>query len=162
MINKQNLWFVLLFSVILVLSIFYISMNESDITSFTKIPQTDDTTLVVNESTELVALRVQSDEEDLEIMNELQNILLSETASSLEKNDAFNSLLELSSNKGMEQEIEKMIKNDFSLESFVKINGNNVTIVIISKEHDFTLANKLIRAAQTKFKEYKYITVKFN
>ncbi len=162
MINKQNLWFVLLFSIILVLSIFYISMNESDITSLTKMPQTDDTTLVVNESTELVALRVQSDEEDLETMNELQNILLSETASSIEKNDAFNSLLELSSNKGMEQELEKMIKDDFSLESFVKINGNNITIVIISKEHDFALANNLIRATQAKFKEYKYITVKFN
>ena len=162
MINKQNLWFVLLFSIILVLSIFYISMNESDITSLTKMPQTDDTTLVVNESTELVALRVQSDEEDLETMNELQNILLSETASSIEKNDAFNSLLELSSNKGMEQELEKMIKDDFSLESFVKINGNNITIVIISKEHDFALANNLIRATQAKFKEYKYITVKVN
>lgn len=163
MINKQNLWFVTLFSIILVLSIFYISMNESSIQEF--IPEdavTDDTTLVINESTELVALRIESDEEDLQAMNELKDILLSETTNATEKNDAYNSLLEISTNKGNEQNIESLISKEFQLDSFVKINSNNVTIVIDSQNHDYQLANNIIRRVNETFKDNKYVTVKFN
>lgn len=163
MINRKNLWFVTLFSLILVLSIFYVSMNENDIKGLIENSEiTDDTTLVVNQSTELVALRVQSDEEVLKEMEELQNILLSETADVSEKNDAYDNLLMLSSNKGAEQEIEKIIKKEFNYDSFVKINADTVTVVIDSDEHDYGLANKIIRKVQEKFENNKYITVKFN
>lgn len=163
MVNKQNLWFITLFSIILVLSIFYISMNESSIDSLiedSNIPQ--DSTLVVNENTELVALRIQSDENMLNTMNELKDIILSETTTSQEKNDAYNNLLELSTNKGDEENIENIIKKEFNLDSFVKINANNVTIVIDSKEHNYDLANKIIRKVRENSKGDKYITVKFN
>ena len=110
MVNRQNLWFVTLFSIILVLSIFYVSMNESNIQGLIQNEaNVDDTTLVVNENTELVALRVQSDEEMLNTMNELKDVILSETTSAIEKNDAYNNLLELSNNKGLEQNIEKIL-----------------------------------------------------
>lgn len=163
MVNKQNLWFITLFSIILVLSIFYISMNESSIESFideNNIPQ--DSTLVVNENTELVALRIQSDENMLNTMNELKEIILSETTTSQEKNDAYNNLLELSTNKGDEENIENIIKKEFNLDSFVKINANNVTIVIDSKEHNYDLANKIIRKVKENANGDKYVTVKFN
>ena len=65
MINKQSIWFTFLFSVILVLSIFYISMDDSKLDELIIDTDTNDTSLVVNESTELVALRVQDDEETL-------------------------------------------------------------------------------------------------
>lgn len=163
MVNRQNLWFVTLFSIILVLSIFYVSMNESDIQGLVQQETpVDDTTLVVSENTELVALRVQSDEEMLNTMNELKDVILSETTSAIEKNDAYNNLLELSNNKGLEQNIEKIIKEEFKCDSFVKINGNNVTIVIDSKEHNYEIANNIIRKVQENFKDNKYITVKFN
>lgn len=163
MINRKNLWFVTLFSLILVLSIFYVSMNENDIKGLIQDAQvSDDTTLVVNQSTELVALRVQSDEEVLKEMEELQNILLSETANATEKNDAYDNLLMLSNNKGTEQEIEKLIKKEFNYESFVKINADSITVVIDGDEHDYELANKIIRKVQEKFDKNKYITVKFN
>ena len=163
MVNRQNLWFVTLFSIILILSIFYVSMNESNIQGLIQNEaNVDDTTLVVNENTELVALRVQSDEEMLNTMNELKDVILSETTSAIEKNDAYNNLLELSNNKGLEQNIEKIIKNEFKCDSFVKINGGNVTIVIDSKEHNYEIANNIIRKVQENFKDNKYITVKFN
>ena len=163
MINKQNLWFVTLFSIILVLSIFYISMNENSIQEFiSENDVTDDTTLVINESTELVALRVESDEEDLQAMNELKDILLSETTNATEKNDAYNSLLEISANKGNEQNIENLISKEFKLDSFVKINANNVTVVIDSRDHNYELANNIIRKVNETFKDNKYVTVKFN
>lgn len=163
MIKKENLWFTLLFSIILVLSIFYIGMTEdtSSVFEISDIDSTDET-LVINENTELVALRIKNDEELEATMNELQMILLSETASVQEKNDAYDSLLQLSSNKGNEQNIEKILREEFKFDSFVKIAGNNITIVIKNSEHDYELANKIIRRVQKDFEVYKYITIKFN
>ncbi len=162
MINKQSIWFTFLFSVILVLSIFYISMNESDLSEFIETVDTTDTTLVVNESTELVALRVQSDEEMMETINELQDIILSETTDLQAKNDAYDDLMNISNNKSNEQKIEKIILEEFEFESFVKINGTNITIVIDSSKHDYVLANQVIRRVAQEFSSDKYITVKFN
>ena len=53
MINKQNLWFAMLFSIILVLSIFYVSMGTDNIDGLL-IDEVDvsDSSLVINESTE--------------------------------------------------------------------------------------------------------------
>ncbi len=162
MINKQSIWFTFLFSIILVLSIFYISMNENKLSDFVDSVDTTDTSLVVNESTELVALRVQSDEEVLETINSLQDVLLSETADVQSKNDAYNELLLISSNKSLEEKLEKIIKEEFKFDSFIKINNANVTVVIEAEKHDYDLANKIIRRLNEEFKEDKYITVKFN
>ena len=162
MINKQSIWFTFLFSIILVLSIFYISMNENKLSDFVDSVDTTDTSLIVNESTELVALRVQSDEEVLETINSLQDVLLSETADVQSKNDAYNELLLISSNKSLEEKLEKIIKEEFKFDSFIKINNANVTVVIEAEKHDYDLANKIIRRLNEEFKEDKYITVKFN
>ena len=162
MINKQSIWFTFLFSIILVLSIFYISMNENKLSDFVDSVDTTDTSLVVNESTELVALRVQSDEEVLQTINSLQDVLLSETADVQSKNDAYNELLLISSNKSLEEKLEKIIKEEFKFDSFIKINNANVTVVIEAEKHDYDLANKIIRRLNEEFKEDKYITVKFN
>ena len=162
MINKQSIWFTFLFSIILVLSIFYVTMNENDLKDFIEPIDTNDTTLVVNESTEIVSLRIQNDEEVLETINNLQDIILSETSDLSAKNDAYNDLLLISSNKSDEQKLEKIIKDEFQREAFVKINGGNVTIVIDKDEHDYELANKIIRRINQEFDEPKYVTVKFN
>ena len=161
MINKQSIWFTFLFSIILVLSIFYITMDSEKLDELILDVDTNDTTLVVNESTELVALRVQDDEETLDTINELQNILLDQTSDLSAKNDAYDQLLSINNNKGTEAILEKIIKNEFKLESFVKIKGNNVSVFIDSDNHDYKLANDIISRLNKEFKETKYITVKF-
>ncbi len=162
MINKQSIWFTFLFSIILVLSIFYVSMNENSLSDFIELEEPEETSLVVNESTELVALRVQSDEEMMETINNLQDVLLSETSDLESKNNAYDELLTISNNKSMEEKLEKIIKDEFKYDSFIKINSNNVTVVIESDKNDYKLANDIIRRLNKEFKDNKYITVKFN
>lgn len=164
MIKKQSIWFVSLFSIILLLSIFYIGLNDNTInelkdTVYEEYPESE---LVLNESTELVALRVQSDEEMENKINSYKDILLSLTATIDEKNDAYENLLQLSNNKGLEKDVESLISKNLNLDSFVKILGNNITVVVNKKEHSYELANNVIRTVQSKFNEDKYITVKFN
>ena len=162
MINKQNLWFITLFSLIIVLSIYYISIPDNllkDITNNTNSNITEVSN--INESSALVALRVEADEETLKEIQTLQDILIDKTKSVSEKNDAYEQLLEVNINKGKEEEIEKLIKEEFKYDSFVKISGNNINVVISSSEHSPEIANNIMRKVQEKFDTQKYITVKF-
>ncbi len=62
MINKQNLWFVTLFSLILILGIYYVSIDD-EVASVLKTENTQNEKEVieVNASDLLVALEVESD-----------------------------------------------------------------------------------------------------
>lgn len=137
-------------------------MDDSKLDELIIETDTNDTTLVVNESTELVALRVKSDEEMLETINNLQDILLDQTSDVNAKNDAYDQLLNINNNKSIEASLEKIIKNEFRLDSFVKLSGNNVSVFIDSNEHDYKLANDIISRLTKEFKVDKYITVKFS
>lgn len=162
MINKQSIWFTFLFSIILVLSIFYVTMNDSDLSEFIDISSNDETQLVINENSELVNLRVQNEEKVLESINKLQDILLDANTDITSKNDAYDGLLNIKSNINDEKKIVDIIKKEFGLESFVKINSENITIVAEADKYDATLANQIINRVNKEFSENKYITIKFN
>ncbi len=162
MINKQSLWFVTLFSLILVLSIYYVTMSDSSLQKI--LNDVENTTLVSNEVSEnatLVALRIEDDEQVLKEMENYQSILLDTQKTSQEKSDAYNSLMTLSSQKGKEQEMEEKIKKEYQLDSFVKIKDDTVSVVISSSDHSSNLANNIIKTIQQMCDKKMYITVKF-
>jgi len=162
MINKQNLWFVTLFSLILVLSIYYVTMPDNTLSDLSVIGSGNTGEVVnVKDSSILVALRVEADEKILEEMETLQTILLSESATVDEKNNAYESLRLLNTNKGKEEEIQNKIKTIHSLDSFVKMKGDQASVVIASSKHNEELANNIIRTVQEMYKTKMYITVKF-
>ncbi len=164
MINKQSVWFVTLFSLILVLSIYYVTLNDSSLKSIIENTATENTTPVnvdVEESSLLVSLRIEEDESVLKEMNDYQSILLDSTSTTEEKNNAYNSLLALNQKKADEEKIEAKIKEEFQLESFVKIKEDTISITIASTDHSTSLANNIIRSVQTLYETNKYITVKF-
>ncbi|MDE5586767.1 MAG: SpoIIIAH-like family protein [Bacilli bacterium] len=172
MINKQSLWFLTLFSLILVLSVYYITMpNEllltnngntektnSEVTSDSK---ENDTKVTIQESETLVTMRVTLEEEREKTMAELKTTLTSEQATATEKNDAYEQMKVLNELKAKESVIESQIKSNFSLDSFVKIDGTNVKVVVVKKDHDSNLANQIMKKVQENFSEKVYVTVKF-
>lgn len=163
MINKQGLWFVTLFSLILVLGIYYVTVKDDDLLAMTANAPSESNAEVVetNESSVLVSLRVKEEEELLAEMESLQTILLDNTASLQEKNDAYNSLQTLNANKGKEESLEKKIKEKYNLESFIKIKNEQISVTIASKEHNSSLANNIIRTIQEDYEKQMYIVVKF-
>ena len=163
MINKQGLWFVTLFSLILVLGIYYVTVKDDDLLAMaTNAPSENNTEVVeMNESSVLVSLRVKEEEELLAEMESLQTILLDNTASLQEKNDAYNSLQTLNANKGKEESLEKKIKEKYNLDSFIKIKNEQISVTIASKEHNSSLANNIIRTIQEDYEKQMYIVVKF-
>lgn len=166
MINKKSLWFLTLFSLILVLSIYYITMpSELLLTANTnevlKKEEQIEPSISIEESDLLVALRIESDEEMSKEIEELQLILTNTESSAEEKNIAFEKIKNLNDNRSIEEKLETQIKDTYNLESFIKIKNNNINVIIKSKEHSNNIANNIMRTIQSNFLESKYITVKF-
>ena len=119
-----------------------------------------------NTSTEeissLVGLRVEQEEMVISKLEDLQNTITDTSKSLEEKNIAYEQLKNLNQLKGKQEEIEKLIKKEFNFDSFVKINEDQINIVISNNNHNKELANNIIKKVQSMFKEKKYITIKFN
>ena len=162
MINKQSLWFVTLFSMILVLSIYYVTMKDDTLATIKSLDDNEITEKVnVTASSSLVALRVADDEDVLAQMEDLQTILLDESSTLEEKNNAYESLQTINTNKGKESEIEEKILSEYNLDSFVKIKNDRISITIGSEKHDTKLANQIMNTVQKLYETKMYITIKF-
>ncbi len=174
MINKQGLWFLTLFSLILVLSIYYITMpNEMFLTNNNSNQQEEnkenkETTnndekvnVVVSESSFINTLKVNLQSEREELLTTLEETMNSSKTTTEEKNEAYEKIKELNNTKGLEEQLTKKLKEELSLEAFVKIENNDISVVVDKKEHDVTLANKIMKIVQTNFTESMNISVKF-
>lgn len=163
MINKQNLWFVTLFSLVLILGIYYVSIDDN-VNNVLKTEGTNNSIPVVEitESDALVALEVENDIEKQTMLEEYQDILLDTASTVQEKNNAYENMQKLNTYKNEEEKIKSLIKEKFNLNSVVKIRDNVISIVALKNEHDNNIANQIIRAVQELYKDEKYITVKFN
>jgi len=160
MINKQSLWFLTLFSIIIVLSVYYIALPNNTLATISEI-ESDKETMYIDEVDTLAALRIENEEEIESTLNELQSVLLNEKSSLEEKNTAYESIQDINTNKGKCESIEKLIRDNFDFDSFVKIKDDNISITISNKKHDKELANNIIRLIQKEYTKKMYITVKF-
>lgn len=165
MINKKNLWFLTLFSLILVLSVYYITM-PSELLLTGNIKQEKETSDVkasadIKESDVISALKVEADEERQEEIEALKLVLNDSKSSVDEKNNAFEKMKELNIIKGKEEDISKVLEEQYQIKTFVKIENDQVKVVVDSTEHDTKLANNIMRSVQEKFDKKMYITVQF-
>ncbi len=167
MINKQNLWFLTLFSLILVLSVYYITMpNDILLTNNSNYDieednESDEVEVTISDSEVLVAMRVDLEEERNLLLSELQTLLTDTTISMDEKNNAYEQIRMIEQVKSLEEGIENKIKEQYNLDSFVKVDNNQLTVVVVSETHDEILANNIMRTIQDEFDDRMYITVKF-
>ena len=158
--NKQNLWFLTLFSLILILGVYYITL-PSEIFMQDGVEKVNKSIDVnISENSKLVALRVERDEQISSVMSELQERIIS-SKNSEEKNSAFEEFQVLNLAKGKETYLEDKLQNELQIQSFIEINGDNISVTIASKEHNSELANNIMRKIQEEFKDKKNITIKF-
>lgn len=165
MINKQNLWFLTLFSLVLVLGVYYVTMPNELLLSTNNTQETEKKTTTVKttskEADSLEAMRVSLEEERSEEMTTLQELLTNEKSTTEEKNNAYEQLKYLNALQGKEETLEKKLKEKLNLDCFVKIDESNIEAVCISSKHDSALANNIMRSLQEEYTEKMCITVKF-
>ena len=160
--NKQSMWFLTLLSLVLVLGVYYVTMPNDLLSSKIEGEDTDKQVNVkVSEGDILIAMRANRDEKVSLQIEELQSVLTKENATTEENDKHFEDLKVLNLNIGKEEELESKIEDEFGIKSYIEINKDNIKVVINSKEHDASLANKIMRSIQEEYEEKMYITVQF-
>lgn len=170
MMNKKNLWFLTLFSLVLVLSIYYVTMPEDLLAASTsnlnvaKTKSQDkekDISVDVTESDAISALKVEDNSKKNDTLNELQSKLTDELTTTEEKNSVYEQIKTINTNSGIEESIEKKIEEEYSCKAFTKIEDTSVKIVVDKCENSKTLANNIMRLVQEQFDKKMYISVQF-
>ena len=105
MINKQNLWFLTLFSLILILGVYYVTLPNELLEKINIKEQKQEVAVVeeVQEENQLTALRVSLEEERQEALEVLKEQLTQETISIEEKNNIYSELKYLNEVQGKEE-----------------------------------------------------------
>lgn len=163
MINKKNLWFLTLFSLVLVLSVYYITMpSELLLTNNSEnINLTDTIETNIEEATIVEALKTEDNTNTLEEINKLKETIASSESSTEDKNKAFDSIRLLNQISSKEELLEEKIKMTYDLDSFIKMDGDQIRVVIDSDEHSNTLANNIMKTIQNNFDTKQYISIQF-
>ena len=162
MINKKNLWFLTLFSLVLVLSVYYVTMpKELLITNNDSKEVTDKTVVNIKEASLVETLKEEDNSVLLEEITKLKATISDDKASNEDKNKAFDTLKLLNQISSKEELLEEKIKNTYDIDCFIKIDGDQIRVVVDSDNHTSTLANDIMRSIQSDFDTKQYISVQF-
>jgi len=165
MINKKNLWFLTLFSLVLVLSVYYITMPKELLltNNSNQLKNEDNNNEVINieEASIIETLKQEDNTNTLDKINKLKETISNNKATTEDKNQAFDALKQLNQISSKEELLEEKVKNAHNLDSFIKIDGDQIRVVIDSEEHNQTLANDIMRTIQNNFETKQYISIQF-
>lgn len=159
MINKKNLWFLTLFSLVLVLSIYYVTMPSE---MFEKDLVGDTENVSIEESSVVEALKVEDDANSKKEAAGLKQKLTNSKTTMEEKNKVFEELKILNMNSSKEETLQVKIKELCNCDNFVKIEGNEVRVVLDSKDSSVSNANQIMQSVQKEFDKKMYVSVKYN
>ena len=168
MINKNGLWFLALFCLILVLGVYYITMPDevfektNDVATVSKeekeTTKQNDTT---EELTTIEMLKQELIDERQKEIDVLEEKISSTKTTKEEKNQAYENIKTINNNKSLESSLEEKIKNKLELESFVKKDNNEVTVIISKKDHNTELASQIMKLVEEDFDNQISVAVKF-
>lgn len=136
-------------------------LNNTEIKNTKEKDNKDQVTVNVKESDLLVALRVESDSEMQNEIDDLKTVLTDDKSTTDEKNKAYEKIKNINNTRSEEEKLEKIIKDEFNLNSFIKIDDDQIKVTVESEQHDTDLANKIMRILQGNYQDNKYISVKF-
>lgn len=160
MINKNNLWFLTLFSLILILGVYYVTL-PSDVLDKIKIKDKVEEPVVKEEENPLTALRVSLEETRKTSKEKLEKELTKTEITTAEKNNIYEQLKYLNEIQSKEEKLEKEIKKQLNIDCFTKIDNKDIEVICISKEQNKRLANNIMRLIQGNDTNKLNITVKF-
>ena len=160
MINKQKLWFLTLFSLILVLSVYYVTM-PSNLLSVSDIKEDTTPTINMEDTNILDVLKEENNERVAKEIESLRKIVVDVETNIDDKNIAYEKIQKLEENKGKEEKIVSLIKEKLGFDTYVEIKNAKVNVIVSNKEHYYKIANDIIKLVSSSFDSDKSVTVKF-
>jgi len=160
MIQKKNLWFLTLFSLVLVLSVYYITM-PNDLLLSEELKNNEVVDPEIEETSVVEAMKLEDEVNTLDEINALKATIAKQDSTTDDKNKAFDAIKLLNQISSQEELLEEKIKTNYELDSFVKIDDDQIRVVIDSDNHSSTLANNIMNTIQDNFETKKYISISF-
>lgn len=148
--NKQAITFLSLFSLILVLSIYYIML-----------PADKSDTVTKNQQTTIEQLQSALDKKREEIISENNEIIAKESSTSDSISKALETISETKELKEKEKEILDQVKKIGYDNVYVEVDGKTVKITVVKKDANQSDANKIIREILKSLGEDYQVEVKF-
>ena len=161
MINKKNLWFLTLFSLVLVLSVYYITMPKELLLTNNDETLKETQDVNIQELSLIETLKQEDNNTTLTEINKLKATISATETSTEDRNKAFDALKLLNQISSKEELLEEKVKNTMGLDSFIKIDGDQIRVVVSSNEPTNALANDIMRTVQSNFDTKQYISVQF-
>ena len=155
MMNKKNLWFLTLFSLVLVLSIYYVTMPEDLLAASTQGLNTTiskdndkDISVTITESDAITALKVEDTAATKDAINTLQEQLTDTKTSTEEKNSLYEQIQTINTNSGLEETIEEQITTNYNCDAFTKIENTYWAIRKVGEDiKPYVISDELLKKA---------------
>lgn len=151
--NRQAITFLTLFSLILVLSIYYVLLP----------PETETKEVAVNsnELSQIEILQEELDQKRADLISENNAIIASSESSSDEIASALASISEAKETAALEKEITKIINDAGFKSAFVEVENKTIKVVVDKKEANSSDANSIIKTIMEKTNNEYQVEVKF-
>ena len=116
---------------------------------------------VIDEVSIIETLKTEDNVNTIDKINSYKEKISKENATIEEKNSAFDAIKLLNQISSQEELLEEKIKISYNLDSFIKIEDDQIRVVIDSDDHTSGIANQIMRTIQENFETKKYISVNF-
>lgn len=178
MLKKQTVWLLTMLSLVVVLSVYYVTapknMNNSPaFTAGEKTKNTDEPSVAVEETQKpsaaketgddlFTALRMKIEDERSRLRDELNAIVASANATAEQKNEALNKIEKLQALSEKEATLETLIKSKGGYEDvLVRADDSQVRVTIKAKQSSSKSANEVIHMVKKEIPDAQYVTVEF-
>jgi stage III sporulation protein AH len=185
MLKKQTVWLLTMLSLVVVLSVYYVTTPEgtNENVAFVNQPkeETKEKTTKINSESEVnveetedgkvtssiasddlfTALRMQIEDERNKLREELNAIVASAEATAKEKSEAYDKIQKLADISEKEAVLETLIKSKGYEEVLVRVDDEQVRVTVKAKELSKQAANEIIQMVEKEIGEAQDVAVEF-
>ncbi|MDP4169125.1 MAG: SpoIIIAH-like family protein [Bacillota bacterium] len=181
LLKKQTVWLLTMLSLVVVLSVYYITSPEQKNSNFANVDQktknglvqkqpvvskqkTNEKTIVKTQSSDEVfeTLRMQLDDQRNQQIEELQQEVATTDLSPDKRSEAYDQMKKLSETAQKEEILETLIKAMGYDDALVRAEGQKVNITVKSNKKPTTAAaNNIIRVVRNEIGDDNFVAVEF-
>ncbi|MCM3586379.1 SpoIIIAH-like family protein [Mesobacillus maritimus] len=179
LLKKQTVWLLTMLSLVVVLSVYYITSPEPNQGNLATVDEQEEQTVTEEqkETTEsqdgetvisgvasdeqFEALRLNLEDQRSEMKEEYQEIVASTDLPVEQRNDAYEKMKELDSVSQKESVLETLIKTMGYEDALVRADGEKVRVTVKAKEHSAAEANEIIQMVRNELGSLQAVAVTF-
>jgi stage III sporulation protein AH len=173
-VKKQTVWLLTMLSLVVVLSVYYVTTPDSQKSNMVTSPveqstkdkdaasedTSKDTSVKSSGDEQFTELRLQMEDQRSEAKADLQSIITSATASAQEKSKAYEDFQAINTLAEKEALLETLVKSQGFDDALVRADGESIRITVKANKLSKQDANKIIQLARSEVGQ-KQVAVKF-